>query len=150
MTENEIAGFITGILGPYIEARITAGDHPDDARRIAQEQTDLLFPGGSPAPGQLVYWVVDDDGTTVGSLWIGPHTPTRPEFYWVWDVAIDEAHQGRGLGRAAMALAEQAARGHGATALGLNVHGHNVVARNLYQSMGYETTALQMRKALDL
>ena len=48
-----------------------------------------------------------------------------------------------------MALAEEAARAAGATALGLNVHGHNTVARNLYESMGYQTTALQMRKLLD-
>jgi ribosomal protein S18 acetylase RimI-like enzyme len=149
MTDDEAFGFVTGILGPYIEARITAGDHPDDARRIAQEQTDALFPGGLPAPGQRIYWVVDDHGSTVGSLWIGPRTPTRPEFYWVWDVVIDEAHRGQGLGRAAMALAEEAARAEGATALGLNVHGHNAVARNLYESMGYQTTALQMRKSLD-
>jgi ribosomal protein S18 acetylase RimI-like enzyme len=148
MTEDEVADFVTRTVDPYIEARITAGDHPDDARRIADEQTEALFPGGTPAPGQRVYWVVDDDGTSVGSLWIGPRTPTRPEFYWVWDVAIDEAYRGRGFGRVAMTLAEEESRTQGATALGLNVHGHNVVARNLYESMGYQTTALQMRKSL--
>jgi ribosomal protein S18 acetylase RimI-like enzyme len=149
MTDDEAATFVSGILGPYIEARITAGDHPDDAHRIAQEQTDTLFPGGTPGPGQRLYRVLDDDGTSVGSLWIGPRTPTRPEAYWVWDVLIDEAHRGRGLGRAAMALAEEAARAEGATELGLNVHGHNAVARSLYESMGYQTTALQMRKLFD-
>jgi GNAT superfamily N-acetyltransferase len=68
----------------------------------------------------------------VGSLWIGPHGPDRADAFWVWDVEIDAPHRGRGLGRAAMLLAEEAARAHGATELGLNVFGPNTVARHLY------------------
>ena len=47
-----------------------------------------------------------------------------------------------------MLLAEHQARAHGATQLGLNVFGHNTVARQLYDSMGYELTAINMRKQL--
>ena len=32
------------------------------------------------------------------------------------------------------------------TSLGLNVHGQNMVARSLYESLGYEVTAMQMKK----
>jgi ribosomal protein S18 acetylase RimI-like enzyme len=32
------------------------------------------------------------------------------------------------------------------TSLGLNVHGHNTVARSLYHSLGYEVMTQQMRK----
>jgi len=148
MTEGEVTEFAAGLLGPYVAERITAGDHPDDARRIAEEQTANLFPGGRPAPGQLVYRVLDDAGTDVGSLWIGPRTPERPAAFWVWGVEIDEPHRGRGLGRAAMLLAEEAAADQGATELGLNVFGPNAVARHLCESMGYETTAVNMRKSL--
>ena len=82
-----------------------------------------MLPDGVPAPGHHHYRVVDDDGVTVGSLWIGPHAPEQPEAYWVWNVEIDEAHRGRGFGRAAMVLAEHEARAHGATDIGLNVFG---------------------------
>ncbi|KQN41066.1 N-acetyltransferase [Frigoribacterium sp. Leaf44] len=41
---------------------------------------------------------------------------------------------------------EQAAARHGAETLGLNVFGYNEVARHLYESLGYETTAVQMKK----
>ena len=61
---------------------------------------------------------------------------------------IDEEFRGRGYGREAMLLAEQLARREGALTLGLNVFGHNQVARTLYSSLGYEETAVQMRKAL--
>ena len=68
--------------------------------------------------------------------------------YWVWNVEVDEPYRGRGLGRAAMVLAEDAACDHGATELGLSVFGHNPVARHLYESMGYVTKTVQMRKSL--
>jgi ribosomal protein S18 acetylase RimI-like enzyme len=45
-----------------------------------------------------------------------------------------------------MRLAEDEARARGMTSLGLNVHGQNTVARSLYESLGYEITALQMKK----
>ena len=148
MADDDIPAFVHRQLEPYIAERIAAGDRPDDARRIAEEQTASLFPGGRPAPGQLVYRVIDDDGTAVGWLWIGPHSPDRVTDFWVWNVEIDESHRGRGLGRSTMLLAEEAARAQGATRLGLNVFGPNVVARRLYESLGYATTAVNMRKSL--
>ncbi len=47
-----------------------------------------------------------------------------------------------------MELAEAEARLRGATELGLNVFGHNQVARQLYESMGYTATSIQMKKNL--
>jgi ribosomal protein S18 acetylase RimI-like enzyme len=148
LADDDLPEFIATTLAGYIDGRIGAGEAPEKARRIAQEQTAVLFPDGRPAPGQLVYRVIDDDGVAVGLLWIGPHGPDDPHHFWVWDVAIDENQRGRGLGRAAMLLAEEAARHHGATELGLNVFGPNTVARRLYESLDYETTAINMRKAL--
>ncbi|TFD82372.1 hypothetical protein [Cryobacterium psychrophilum] len=53
-----------------------------------------------------------------------------------------------GLGRRAMQLGEAEARRLGATSMGRNVFGYNVNARAPYESLGYETTAVQMRKDL--
>ena len=63
-------------------------------------------------------------------------------------MVIDEEFRGRGLGRKAMVLAEELARAHGAVTIGLNVVAHNRVARDLYTSLGYEDTSVQMRKTL--
>jgi ribosomal protein S18 acetylase RimI-like enzyme len=66
----------------------------------------------------------------------------------VWDVAIEPEFRGRGFGRAAMELADRLARANGARTIGLNVFGRNTVARNLYASLGYEESAVVMRKDL--
>jgi ribosomal protein S18 acetylase RimI-like enzyme len=146
---DELSQFVASQLEPYIAERIAAGESPGEARRRAESQMADLFPDGRPSPGQIVYRVIDDDGSAVGWLWVGPHTPQQPQAFWVWSVEIEPAHQGRGLGRAAMELAEEAAREQGATELGLNVFGPNAVARHLYESLGYQTRTVQMYKPLD-
>jgi len=69
--------------------------------------------------------------------------------WWVWDVVIDPEHRGQGYGRAAMQLAETYAHARGARTLGLSVFGFNSAARGLYESLGYETTSVKMRKHLE-
>ncbi len=131
----------------YVAERVRAGETTEEARRVAERQYALLFPGGAPAPGQLLSRVMDGH-QAVGWLWIGPHSPERPHSYWIWDIAIEEPFRGGGRGRAAMVLAEEQALSAGATDLGLNVFGHNVVARHLYESLGYDTVSVQLRKEL--
>ena len=148
MTHDEVQEFIRNDVDRYIAERIQAGDSPNEARRMADDQMGTLFRAGKPGPGQLLFVVLDDEGSRVGILWIGPLRAETSETYWIWNVEIEEPYRRRGLGRAAMILAEEVARAHGATKLGLNVLGHNSVARQLYESMGYSTMAINMRKQL--
>ncbi len=64
---------------------------------------------------------------------------------WVFDIRVDDAQRGKGLGRALMEAMHAAARDLGATSVGLNVFGHNTAAVRLYESLGYRVTAQQMR-----
>jgi len=67
---------------------------------------------------------------------------------WVNNVEVDEEFRGHGYGRRAMMLAEREAAARGMSSVGLNVHGQNAVARGLYDSLGYQVTAQQMKKVL--
>jgi ribosomal protein S18 acetylase RimI-like enzyme len=149
LTGEEISVFIEWQVEQYVEERIRSGEGPETARRIASEQSRALFAEGVPADGQLLFRVLDDEGTAVGMLWIGPQEPAdQPGALWVFYVRIEEVHRGKGYGRAAMELAESEARSRGASELGLNVFGHNQVARHLYESMGYTATLIRMKKDL--
>jgi ribosomal protein S18 acetylase RimI-like enzyme len=121
---------------------VTLPEAQADAARTLTE----LFPARRPLPGQIVGAVVED-GRAVGTLWVGP-AGVDPQRWWVWDIAVDAGCRGRGLGRATMLLAEDLARAAGALSLGLNVFGHNTVARSLYRSLGYRESAIQMHKLL--
>lgn len=148
LTPEELSEFIDRDVERYVEERVRSGERPEVARRIALEQSKALFPEGTPAAGHLLFQVLDADGTAVGTLWIGLQHADHPQAFWVWDVRIEETFRGKGHGRAAMELAEAEARSRGATELGLNVFGHNQVARGLYESMGYVATSIRMNKNL--
>jgi ribosomal protein S18 acetylase RimI-like enzyme len=128
----------------YIGERVAAGDTPDEATANADASIRSTFPDRLPAPGQLAGFLVWD-GRRIGELWVGQSGPD-PQRWWVWDIRVDEVFRGRGLGRESMLLAEELARANGAVSIGLNVFAHNTVARNLYTSLGYRETSVQMRK----
>jgi ribosomal protein S18 acetylase RimI-like enzyme len=149
LTDEEISEFIEWQVDQYVDERVRSGEGPDIARNIASEQSRALFPEGVPADGQLLFRVLDDERRAVGMLWIGPQRPAdQPGAFWVYYVRIEEPHRGKGYGRLAMELAESEARSRGASELGLNVFGHNQVARHLYESMGYTATSIRMKKEL--
>jgi ribosomal protein S18 acetylase RimI-like enzyme len=147
MDASEVDEFIDASRAAYIAERVTAGDDPAEAAHAVADMSREIFPGGKPAPGHLLYAVVED-GRRVGSLWIGSASEARPGEWWVWDVVIDESARGRGIGRACMLLAEQEAAANGASRLGLSVFAHNPVATHLYESLGYETVSRRMSKTL--
>jgi ribosomal protein S18 acetylase RimI-like enzyme len=133
----------------YAHDLVATGRSEESALRYAEEGMAESFPGGAPTPGHEVFEVVDDSGAAVGYLWIGPDTSGDAGSWWIWDVLIEPEHRGRGLGREAMRLAEQHARAQGAHSIGLNVFAFNAAARGLYESLGYETASMRMRKRLD-
>jgi ribosomal protein S18 acetylase RimI-like enzyme len=124
-----------------------AGVEPDKATAMASAQMDGLFPGQAPTPEQLVY-VLEADGERVGSLWLCDRDDGPQHALFVYYIGIDEAHRGKGYGRAAMELAESEARRLGIDRVALSVFGRNEIARNLYRSLGYEENAVAMTKKL--
>lgn len=70
----------------------------------------------------------------VGHLWLAVHDRVG----YLYDIEVLPDARGRGLGRASMRAAEDAARDLGADLLRLNVFGHNAVARGLYERLGYD------------
>jgi ribosomal protein S18 acetylase RimI-like enzyme len=132
----------------YVAERMEAGDSEAEAEANAATSFGRLVPGGTPASGQHLGRLLDADERRVGHLWVGPMGEDRSR-WWVWDVAIDVEAQGQGYGRAAMQLAERLALDHGASSIGLNVFAHNRIARSLYASLGYDESAVTMRKQLE-
>jgi ribosomal protein S18 acetylase RimI-like enzyme len=148
-TQDEFDEWLPRQRAAYAEQIIASGSLPPrKAREKAQLDTGRAFRDGIGTPGQVIFRLVAGE-EPVGWLWLAvPQGDDNPHMAWVNDVEIDAAYRGRGYGRQAMLLAEQEARSRGMTTIGLNVHGHNTVARALYDSLGYETMTQQMSKLL--
>ncbi|TQL47073.1 GNAT family acetyltransferase [Homoserinimonas aerilata] len=132
----------------YESDLIESGESPEDARRHAAESLAGEFPAHAPTADNAVFDVVDDAGAVVGYLWVGRDTSGDSRSWWIWDIVIDPEQRGKGLGRATMRLAEEYARSQGASTMGLSVFGFNHTARGLYESLGYETVTVKMRKTI--
>jgi GNAT superfamily N-acetyltransferase len=149
MREDEYGAWLPLVRDGYVQAMVDDGDFsPEAAEAQAETQMEQLFPGGAPSAEQLV-WVIEADGEPVGELWLAEREDmSRRPCLFVYDVHVDDAHQGRGYGKAAMVFAEDEARRRGLDRVALNVFGRNEVARRLYRSLGYEENAVAMTKTL--
>jgi ribosomal protein S18 acetylase RimI-like enzyme len=147
MPSEQIGRWLEQSKADHIADRVDTGEDPETARRITTAISETLFPGGAPAQGQFVFEVTED-AMPVGSVWLGAGQDGPPDVWFLWSIEIDVAARGHGLGRQAVRLAEEFARGGGATRLDLNVFGNNSVARGLYESLGYRISTIQMSKVL--
>jgi ribosomal protein S18 acetylase RimI-like enzyme len=148
MTADEIQIWSERSVRSHAEevARAT-GESFDDVHLRAQRHFFGLLPTDHHAERTWLLMILDDSGADVGALWIGPH-PDRADAVYIYDIEINEAHRGRGLGRAAMVAAEALARDAGCQEIGLTVDGYNATARQLYDSLGYRVDTTRMIKTI--
>ena len=114
------------------------------ARTRAADTFAELLPDGLDSPRMHLWTAVVDD-EPVGMGWIELRSGTGSTSAYIFNVELKEAARGRGLGRQLMLALHEEARSLGATSVGLNVFGHNTVARSLYESLGYVVTAQNMK-----
>lgn len=144
----EFSDWLSRSTTEYEADLVVTGVAPEQARAQAERTMSTSFPAGKPTAMNAVFNIVDRAGTAVGYIWVGKDTSGDPTAWWVWDIAVDPAFRSQGYARSGMQLAEDYARKQGAQTLGLNVFGFNAAARGLYESLGYETTSIKMRKSL--
>jgi GNAT superfamily N-acetyltransferase len=147
MDAAEAEAFLARSRAVFVEelAQSASLDHEQADQRARQIQEEFLPQGTATAAHAFL--VIEDDGRPVGSLWLGPQD-RRPDTGFIYDIVVDEAERNRGIGHAALAAAEDWARGVGYRALALNVLGSNPDAQRLYASVGYQVVATDMLKPL--
>jgi ribosomal protein S18 acetylase RimI-like enzyme len=149
LAAGELAEFFKKSRDEFVERGVAVGEARDALEARADAMQARILPGGrlhsDHHPGHLVA-----GGDVVGHIWVAR---AEGESWYVWDVEIDPAQRGRGLGRAAMELANEMARADDALTIGLSVLATNQTACQLFRSIGYEEVGrngplLSMRAAL--
>jgi ribosomal protein S18 acetylase RimI-like enzyme len=148
-TADEIDAWVSRVAADYAADIATSGSLPiEEARQKAEDELRAQLADGPARASQLFFRLTADE-RPVGWLWLAiPFPGGDPAMAWLNYVQVDEEFRGRGYGRQAMLLAEQQASARGMTSVGLNVLGNNAVARSLYDSLGYQVSAQQMKKIL--
>ncbi|HZF89260.1 GNAT family N-acetyltransferase [Streptomyces sp.] len=143
MTDAEFVAWHADEWEQYARSWIERGVPESAAYAKARRDQEQLLPRGL-ATENMRFSVLEHEGTRVGILWLA----LRDDKAFVFKVEADEAHRGRGHGRALMLLAEIQAVSAGRRVLGLNVFAGNTPAERLYASLGYETTLYALQKPL--
>ncbi|WP_229403563.1 GNAT family N-acetyltransferase [Micromonospora okii] len=148
MTADQLARLRVPLEQAYGEDLAEArGLSPEEGQAESLRQVARLLPDGVTTPGVLLR-VAEADGEEVGWIWVTLPGPEQPTMAWVHNIEVHPAHRGRGHGRRMMELAEAELARLGVGRLGLNVFGHNTVARRLYESLGFEVKTQQMSKPI--
>ncbi len=84
-------------------------------------------------------FVAEDQGLVVGVVSVGPQG--APELAWVSKLFVDRAQRGRGLGRALLERAHEAARARGYREVSLRTRTEFREALSLYRASGYVITS---------
>jgi RimJ/RimL family protein N-acetyltransferase len=148
MTQPEYEIYLEHLIPDYAADNVRAGYWDEsEALEKSRQQTASLLPQGLQTKDHYIYNLVDGD-QTVGMIWLkaSPNNPIKSGF--IFDVMIDEKFRGKGYGKQIMALIEEKARELDLKSIGLHVFAYNKVAKNLYESMGYEVSSLNMIKKL--
>lgn len=92
--------------------------------------------------------LLQTEGEVIGMVTVSLYKNPTGTKAWIEDVAIDTAHQGKGLGRFMMQHAISFAKSLGADALMLTSSPFRVAANNLYKSLGFEQRETNVYKIL--
>ncbi|MFJ5231424.1 GNAT family N-acetyltransferase [Kitasatospora sp. NPDC088391] len=146
MTADEFPGWMAEEQEGYAADIVRSGSRSErEAREQSEKEFAELLPAGLATPDTSVL-VIEADGVRVGVVWL--RHGYLPEVGYLYSVAVDPAHRGRGFGRAAMAVSEAACTAAGDRGLLFNVFGGNDVAMNLYTSTG--SLVLEEHRSIDL
>lgn len=146
MTDEDVRAFVVEHLDEYVtQIEHYGGWSHEDAVAKAEKDMAATFPDGRAQADHRLFHLVVEDGERVGILWYAQ----QERGVWLYQVTVDEAHRGRGLGRAAMQLLEEEARALGVPRIELNVFGGNEAARSLYRSLGFREDAVVMSKPIE-
>lgn len=147
MTQNEYELFLERSISEYAAEHVRAGDWLEsESLEKARKEFDTLLPQGLNTQDNFLY-TLHDGADAIGMIWMKVRYQPAKHGY-IYDVYIEEKFRGKGYGKSLMFLLEEKAREMELISLDLHAFGHNHVARNLYETIGYEVTHVMMSKKL--
>lgn len=150
MTEPEFAAYLAVAIPEYAQEKIASGQWAQaDALELSRQGYAELLPSGLATPDNFLFTVRDSTASApIGMLWFAAQERAGQRIAFVYDVAIDSAHQRKGHASRAFAALEVEVQQRGLSGIALHVFGQNTAAQALYRKLGYQTTNINMFKQL--
>ena len=150
MTGEEYDAWRGYAVRGYAQEFVDSGTlDPDAAAERAEKDFDELLSDGLATTDHLLWsGRVDGEDRAVGAIWVKVMPERTPPHAFVFGLDVYPEFRRRGFGRALMEGALDELRHRGIATVGLNVFGHNDVARRMYDQLGFRVTSTQMKLTL--
>ncbi|UOQ42623.1 GNAT family N-acetyltransferase [Halobacillus salinarum] len=147
MEETDFNSYLKISLGEYAYEHVKAGNWTEEeALQKAEEQFKELLPEGLETENHYFFSLYDHELGNVGILWLNITEDNHGKKGFIFDIKIDEQHQGSGLGKGAMYTLDEYCLKEGIKQMRLHVFAHNQRAVALYEKMGFMMTDYMMSK----
>lgn len=143
-SEKSVDSYFSLFWEKYCAELIESGVSESAAVQEVKETKNSIFTDDTLNPQNKLFDVINE-GIFVGDLWLVAKENGK---WWIYDLEITGPNRAQGLGRKTLQEAEIYAKRNGCKELRLSVFGFNDVAKHLYDSLGYQTTRIQMKKDL--
>lgn len=147
ITESEYSIWIAKSRDNYRDEIVKNGSTLEEAQKKSDDDFEKQLGQGRLTPDQYIFAIKADD-QWAGTLWFGVRGSLDNRKAFIFDIVLAPETRGKGYGKKAMLLLEDEVKKLGLKHIGLHVFGHNLVARNLYESLGYGITNLNLEKVL--
>lgn len=147
MTEAEYSVWSVSSKAGYRDELHKSGMTLAEAQTKADDDMGRLLPDGLKSKDQFVLSMKEGE-RWVGILWFGIRGAADNRKAFIFDIVVNESERGKKFGEKALGLLENEVKKLGLSHIGLHVFGHNLIARKLYEKMGYEITNLNLEKKL--
>ncbi len=149
MTKEEFKFWMTRSTSAYAkDKKIANGYSDEEAQKIAKLDFDRLLPNGLDTKDSYLFTAKNKAAEWLGFLWFNVKGEGRAKRAFIYDIIIEDKYRGQGHGKKLMLLLEDELKKIHVNRVGLHVFGFNERAINLYKSLGYTVTDLQMEKKI--
>ena len=143
LTEASFKNYRSFSISNYAKDVALARDiTSEEAMTRAEQSIQKFLPLGIQTPNHFLY-TIQFENQKIGYLWWGKDENGSA---WIYDIYLEQAFRGQGLGRATLAAFEKDAKSKGYTKMGLHVFAHNKNAHALYLKFGLRETGIAMQK----
>ncbi|WP_419904724.1 GNAT family N-acetyltransferase [Kiloniella sp.] len=132
----------------FADDKQQSGYSAEQALKLSQESFEGGLPQGLKTPDNYIFTIFNAAEHPVGAAWFAVKEHYGKKSAFIYDIEINLANRGKGLGRATMLALEAEVKKLGIDKIGLHVFAFNKTAHALYASLGYQTTDLTLEKVI--
>lgn len=149
MNQDEFTAFRNRSINNFSEQLIEdLHCTPEVAYVKAEQKLNSYLSDGLETAGHYFYHIKDNQGEAHGYLWFGEREENNYKKIFIYDIFVEEVDRGQGYGKSMLIWLENETKKLDLLEISLHVLGYNHIARELYESMGFEITNIYMAKKL--